>query len=152
MTKLEFISRYGEDAYEHHKQLQKNWNKEHKEQLKQLKRNWQKEHKEQINVASRIYRKNSRQKGSTRFCRVNFDLIENYDLAKADNFDPKKWHLHHRLENYWSSATLIRKGLYLNVNPEALIWLPADEHHSDKSISTIHPELTKWHQRILENG
>lgn len=135
MTKLEFITRYGEDAYEQHKNNCKKWRKEHKEQHK---------------LANRICYEEHRINGYTKYCKENFDLIENYELAKADNFDTKKWHLHHRLENYWSAKTLKRKGLYYNLNPEALIWLPADKHHSDKSLSTLHPERTKWHKRILE--
>ena len=128
------------------------WCEEHKEQHNQLAREWTEEHREQHNATARKYNNKSRQKGSTKFCRVNFDLIENYELAKADNFDKKKWHLHHRLENYWSSDTLIKKGLYFNINPEALIWLPADEHNFDKGMSTNHPELSKWHQRRFERG
>jgi len=114
MKKDEYIAKYGKAAWEqykvHHNRLNKNWRQDHKEQDKQLNKKWyEQQHKERcIN-------------GRTRYCRENYDLIENYELAKADNFDPKKWHLHHRLENYWSSATLKRKGLYDNVNPEALI-------------------------------
>lgn len=136
MKKTEFIARYGEDNYKRKLESDLKWQKEHKEQ----------------NVASVLKCLNKRrQKGITRYCNKNYDLIENYELAKADNFDPKKWHLHHRLENYWSKATLKRKGLYDNVNPEALIWLPYDEHKKDASLSTFHPELTKWHKRSLEN-
>lgn len=135
MKKTEFIASYGEDAYKRKLESDLKWQKEHKEQ----------------NVASVLKCLNKRrQKGITRYCNKNYDLIENYELAKADNFDPKKWHLHHRLENYWSKATLKRKGLYDNVNPEALIWLSYDEHKKDASLSTFHPELSKWHQRRLE--
>lgn len=136
MTKLEYITRYGEDAYKRKLESDLKWQKEHKEQ----------------NIASSLKCQNKkRQKGITRYCNKNYELIENYELAKADNFDPKKWHLHHRLENYWSKATLKRKGLYDNVNSEALIWLPYKEHKKDASLSTFHPELTKWHKRIMEN-
>ena len=81
------------------------------------------------------------------FCLI---FISFFMVAKADNFNPKKWHLHHRLENYWSHTTLKRKGLYYNVNPEALIGLAYEKHNKDASLSTFHPELTKWHKRILE--
>ena len=150
MTKIEFISRYGEDAYELRKQKIRKWHEEHKEQHNKQNRNWHKEHKKQCKLTHRIWNEEQRKKGSTPYCRENYELIENYELAKADNFDPKKWHLHHRLENYWSKATLERKGLYDNVNPEALIWLPYKEHKKDTGLSTLYPERTKWHKRILE--
>lgn len=150
MTKLEFISRYGEDAWNDHLAYYRNYYQKDGGLHKQLCSKWKKEHKEQCSQISIKCNNKSRQKGSTKYCRENFDLIENYELAKADNFDPKKWHLHHRLENYWSVKTLKRKGLYFYLNPEALIWLPADEHNLDSGISRHHPELSKWHKRILE--
>lgn len=143
MTKNEYIKKYGEEAYrikcKRHLESNKKWIEKNKER-------WRKYH----NNLNGCLKKKRREKGITYYCRENYELIENYELAKADNFDPKKWHLHHRLENYWSSKTLIRKGLYYNVNPEALIWLPNKEHNSDKSLSTLHPELSKWHKRMLE--
>lgn len=151
MKKDEYIAKYGEAAYEEYKLKNRNWCKEHREQRNQLNKKWCKEHREQHYQTNKKWVEGRRITGCTRYCNENYDLIENYELAKSDNFDPKKWHLHHRLENYWSKATLKRKGLYDNVNPEALIWLPYDEHKKDASLSTFHPELTKWHKRSLEN-
>ena len=91
------------------------------------------------------YWERDRKLGKTPYCSANYELIENYESAKADNFDPKKWHLHHRLENYWSTSTLIKKGIYFDINPEALIWLPYEEHMKDR-----HCKNSKWHQRSLE--
>jgi len=119
------------EAYEKHKENKKIWNLNNQEKCKE-------------------YRANRRENGLTKYCTVNYELIENYELAKKDNFNYNKWHLHHRLENYWSKDTLIRKNLYYNVSPESLIWLPANEHKSDCSLSTHKPELSTWHQRILE--
>lgn len=147
MTKNEFISKYGEAAWEHHKLITRKWREQHKDQCKQLKKKCHEKHKEQYNQLSKKWCQDHRITGWTKYCKENYDLIENYSLAKADNFDPKKWHLHHRLENYWSHATLKRKGLYYNVNPEALIWLPYEEHKKD-----IHCKNSKWHKRSLENG
>ena len=110
------------------------------------KRRMDQEFKEYERCKTHEYRERNRKLGKTRYCSVNYELIENYELAKADNFDRKKWHLHHRLENYWSCATLKRKGLYYNTNPEALIWLPADEHMKDRNSKN-----SKWHQRKLEH-
>lgn len=57
-------------------------------------------------------------------------LIENYELAKADNF--KGWVCHHRLEEYYTSSELVMKGLYYNINPEALKYVRRDEHFKEK--------------------
>lgn len=160
MTKEEFISKYGEDAYEQHKLKNRNWYEQHKDQCKQLHKKWGEQHKDQLNSINRkwyekhkeqCYQTNKKWKekhriiGYTPYCTKNYDLIENYELAKADNFDPTKWHLHHRLENYWSKTTLKRKDLYYDVNPEALIWLTYDEHMKD-----IRCKNSKWHKRSLE--
>ena len=82
------------------------------------------------------------------FC-WDIDLVENYSLAKKDNFEG--WHLHHRLENYWSRTTLKKKHLYYTLNPESLIFLPEEEHSADSGLSTTNKNKTKWHQRKLEN-
>lgn len=150
MKKDEYIAKYGEDWYNSYIERCKKYNQKNKEQLMERSRKWYRDNKKRRNKQSTERARIKRAKGSTKYCRVNFDLIENYELAKADNFDKKKWHLHHRLENYWSVRTLKRKGLYFSVNPEALIWLPIDEHRSDSAISVYHPELSKWHQRRLE--
>lgn len=146
----EICCKWEQTHKEQRKTISRKYYQEHREQCIESSSNWAKEHREQCNVSNRKCIKQYRKSGSTKFCRVNFDLIENYELAKLDNFDSNKWHLHHRLENYYSSETLKRKGLYYNLNPEALIWLPRDEHKSDSSISIYHPELSKWHQRSLE--
>lgn len=166
MTKAEYIEKYGEEAYQrklnsarkyHSKNKEKikeyydNWYADNKELKSELHKQWRYENKEQYNNLRNNRYSNKRENGISHYCSINCKLIENYELAKLDNFNANKWHLHHRLENYYSSETLIRKGLYYNLNPEALIWLPADEHKSDSSLSTHHPELSKWHQRKLEH-
>ena len=135
MTKEEFIRRYGEEALTKWREQTRLWCEQNREYHNEYKRNT---------------RKIDRKKGSTPYCCEHYELIENYELAKADNFDVNKWHLHHRLENYWSHKKLKKKKLYYNLNPEALIWLPEKEHHKDSSMSTHHPEKTKWHKRIYE--
>ena len=160
MKKDEYIAKYGEVAWEQRKernsQLTKKWCQEHKEQRKRLKKawheqhkdynkDWYEKHKEQCDQRTKKWQHGHYINGCTQYCTKNYELIENYELAKADNFDPKKWHLHHRLENYWSSATLKRKGLYYEVNPEALSWLPYKEHMRDRNCKD-----TKWHKRSLE--
>ena len=139
----------------------KKWRENHKEKWDAYIQQYRKEHKKEGQTRGKVFRdahphysrdyyKARRLDGYTRVCTKNYHLIENYELAKADNFDSNKWHLHHRLENYYSRETLKKKGLYDNVNPEALIWLPAFEHNSDKSIAIFNPEKSKWHKRQLE--
>ena len=162
ISKKDFIEKYGESAWAEHLVYSRNYYKKNKEQCNESYRKWyqankesvrkrENEHREQRNKQRAENKRIQRAKGYTKYCRVNFDLIENYELAKVDNFDRKKWHLHHRLENYWSADTLKRKELYYNVNPEALIWLPSIEHSIDSGKSIYNPEQTKWHQRKLEN-
>lgn len=66
-----------------------------------------------------------------RYCK-NPEEIENYELAKADNF--KGWHCHHRLETMLFSGRIVgqkylmEQGLYYNVQPSALIYMKSEEH------------------------
>lgn len=122
----------------------------HKEHIIDRVRTKQLEKHEEYLEKQKQYHYDQRHTGKTRYCKINYECIENYELAKADNFDPDKWHLHHRLEYYWSKETLIKKGLYDNINPEALIWLPKEEHNFDYCQSASRPDKTKWHKRILE--
>ena len=65
------------------------------------------------------------------------ELIENYELAKADNF--KGWNCHHRLETHnsdgerrlidISSEELVALDMYYNRPPEELIFLTAKDHY-----------------------
>lgn len=64
-----------------------------------------------------------------RYCeRGRIEEIENYDLAKADNF--VKWEIHHRNGLYCSRKELKSKKLYWNRPPEELIFLTWSEHAS----------------------
>ena len=71
------------------------------------------------------------------YCK-DYENIENYDKAKADNF--KGWHCHHRLETHTSDggrrpvdisvAELQALGMYYNRPAEELIFLPRSEHNA----------------------
>lgn len=68
-----------------------------------------------------------------RYCRIGEEVkIENYELAKADNF--KGWDIHHRLELTLdgdfahSKEDLIRLGMYYNRPYFELIFLRHNEH------------------------
>lgn len=65
-----------------------------------------------------------------RYCK-EYWKIENYEEAANSN---EKWQCHHRLEFFPFSGKsvsmryLIEQGMYYNVQPEALIFLPTSEH------------------------
>ena len=74
-----------------------------------------------------------------RFCK-DYQDIENYEKAKADNFIG--WECHHRLETHTSDGKrrevdipqkeLIALGMYYNRPASELIFLPASEHRALK--------------------
>lgn len=148
--------RWREKNKERMAQLQKDYYEKNRKRLLEYGKNWAKENKEHVNNKKRE-RCGNKTKLERRISKLKtyckeLELVENYELAKLDNFDSKLWCLHHKLENYWSRTTLIRKGLYYLVNPESLIFLRNKEHNCDAAQATHHPERSKWHQRSLENG
>lgn len=74
------------------------------------------------------------------------ELIENYELAKANRF--KGWDIHHRLELHpdgsirFTRKSLIELGLYYNRPAHELIWIDRTEHHK------IHSESRRMNKRI----
>lgn len=62
----------------------------------------------------------------------DYEHIENYEKAKADNF--KGWHCHHRLELHpdgsirFTRESLVKLDLYINRPASELIFLTAKEH------------------------
>ena len=77
--------------------------------------------------------------GYKQYCK-DYENIENYQKAKADNF--KGWHCHHRLETHNSDGErrdvnigykeLKALGLYYNRPAEELIFLTSREHNAFK--------------------
>lgn len=59
------------------------------------------------------------------YCRTP-ELIENYDIAMSDK--ENRWVCHHRLGVYYSVENMKKKGIYYNINPEALIFVTQKEH------------------------
>ena len=63
----------------------------------------------------------------------DYEQIENYEKAKADNF--KGWHCHHRLELHpdgsirFTRESLIKLDLYINRPANELIFLTREEHN-----------------------
>ena len=81
-------------------------------------------------------------------CRDDISLIENYELAKKDNY--KGWILHHRLETNFSngeerpingsitSEELKLLGNYYNVGADELIFMKTNEHRA------LHNKFVGW--------
>lgn len=146
MTKKEFIERYGEEAYQrqleyHRKYYQQNRNKikerykkyyqQHKDEMKQ----YSKQHKEEIKECHKQYIR--KHVNMFAFCiPEEWEQIENYELAKKDNFNG--WCIHHRLETHNSDgekrlvnisvAELIALDMYYNRPASELIFLTNSEH------------------------
>lgn len=81
--------------------------------------------------------------GYKQYCK-DFENIENYQKAKADNF--KGWDCHHRLETWTSdgerravditAAELIALGMYYNRPASELIFLRKCEHTALRKVSS----------------
>lgn len=88
---------------------------------------------------------------------TNIELVENYELAKADNF--KDWHCHHRLETHNSDGEkrlvsismeeLKALGIYYNRSPEELIFLTKSNHSRLHASMQVHSEEER--KRISES-
>ena len=74
------------------------------------------------------------------YCK-DYENIENYDKALADNF--KSWEVHHRKEAEFSRKELIALGMYYNVSSEELIFLTRAEHNKLHNKGKIHSEETR---------
>lgn len=89
-----------------------------------------------------------------RYCNEDKSLIENYELAKADNF--KGWCIHHKLEHpsddIWVSIQeLIDKNLYYNRPASELIFMRLSDHtalHNNEYTK----ELKAGESSLLKNG
>lgn len=132
-TKKELIEKYGIEWYNAYKE-----------------RSLKNRNSEKSRVTNNAWRIKNRNNGKTQFCTNDYEQIENYELALADNFDRTKWVLHHRDEQFWKHSTLKERGEYYNLTPDKLIWLPASEHKSDSGLSYYYPERSIWHQRIYD--
>lgn len=149
MKKSEFIERYGIEAYKAHNERNKERNKERYANNAQ----YRKAHNEHVNEHNKARYANDAQyrkahKECSKECKKvryvkdgRIDLIENYELAKADNFTG--WLIHHRLELTINGefahtpSNLKRLNMYYNRPPCELIWLRHGEH------SRMH-RLAEW--------
>lgn len=99
--------------------------------------NWRSKNKDSYNEYMLIYNK------TKRYCKTP-ELIENYELAKADNF--KGWVCHHRLEKDYFSYELKALGRYWNVSAEELIFLREGYHRGN---TEIHKKWVRKNRKIL---
>src|SRR5574344_897664 len=92
-------------------------------------------HKEEIKAYKKAYNEAHREDKLECYC-SHIENIENYELAKADNF--VDWDIHHRLEThnsdgvlrpvYLSAKELKALGMYYNRPASELIYMKRDEH------------------------
>lgn len=137
MTKKEMIERYGEDGYKKHIEAVKARQKERymndPEFHERHKANMINRTKERYREDPE-FRKYMCMNFKMKYCSGNLEDIENYELAKNDNFIG--WDLHHRLEidengkRRFSLKQLKEFGLYYKRPVEELIWLPHNLHMS----------------------
>lgn len=133
MTKAEIIERYGIEWYNKH-------NKEYQRKRQEELRKDQEYRKQKVNYTLERRKDPEYAKYSNelqikyhkrRICNEYWN-IENYELAKADNFEG--WVIHHRLELHpdgslrYTRKSLIKLDLYYNRPSNELIWLRIDDH------------------------
>ena len=75
-------------------------------------------------------------------CR-NYEQVENYEKAIAD--EENKWEMHHRRETDENKSRqhLIDEGKYYDVDPSELIFLTRAEHNKIHNIRKHHSEETR---------
>jgi hypothetical protein len=118
-TKEEYLERCRIKQREYYK---RNIEKEHNRQKEYYAKNKEKERERHLRTYNRGDGKH--------FCCEDLSLIENYELAKADNF--KGWDLHHRLEigSFYTLSVEELKSLdlYFDRPADELIYLRHNEH------------------------
>src|SRR5574344_2123108 len=112
----EKMKAYKKAYYQAHKEERKEYNKAHKTKAKE----YDKFH------------------GRQQYCCEDISKIENYNLAKADNFI--KWDIHHRLETHTldgirrsvdiTHKELMKLGMYYHRPASELIFMKRKEHRS----------------------
>lgn len=128
-TETKEYKEYMHNYYLKHKDKIKNrvneWRKENPNKPKQYSKTWKGKNKEHNTICNK--------KTYLAFCLSSeYELIENYELAKADNF--KGWDCHHRLELHpdgslrYTRQSLKDLDLYFNRPASELIFLTHSEH------------------------
>lgn len=158
MRKAEIIERYGIERYKEYRAKSKAWSKnkydndpEYRLKINNHTKEYQRNRyhskddswKSRVNERNKAYKESEHGKFQTyisnkiylihKYCRCDEESkIENYELAKADNF--RGWDIHHRLEltindEYaHSKDELIRMNMYYDRPYYELIFLRHNEH------------------------
>lgn len=140
MNKKEFIEKYGEEAYQKKLEYQKQYYKQYREEYKKYHKQYYKQHKEE---KREHYKQYSRQHNRMfAYCiPEQIEQIENYELAKKDNFDG--WDIHHRLETHNSDG----QRRLVNLSREELIALDMYYNRPANELAFLtRPEHTKLHK------
>ena len=135
MTKAQLIEKYGIEWYERFKEKQKLYDKARYKSNIEFKEHKKKETNIRNKVKNKFryendpnyieyHKRKTREWRTTQYVRDGrIDLIENYELAKADNF--KGWDIHHKLEicgDYINTVSDLKMmNLYYNRPAEELI-------------------------------
>ena len=138
MTNKQIKEKYGEERLNEILEARKQYYKKNREQRLAYQKNYDANHNR--NTYFREYMRHY-QKCGVLFSYVidcNPEQIENYELAKADNFEG--WHCHHRLETHTADGNrrkvdlsreeLIAMNMYYNRPANELIFMKAGEHIS----------------------
>ena len=129
--RIAYSVKWGKDNRERRNATHRKHRAENLEKFREKERKYRETHKEQI----MDYARKTAWNVSQPFCR-ELEKVENYALAKADNF--VGWDRHHRLETHNSDgerrivnlsiAELKALDMYYNRPPEEIIWLRSSEH------------------------
>src|SRR5574344_1831623 len=117
-----------------HKEEAKEYSQAHKEERKE----YNQAHKEEAKEYNKAYHETNRERRLRKYFCMNLEEVENYNLAKADNF--VNWDIHHRLETHNSDGErrlvdithkeLMKLGMYYNRPASELIFMKHGEHIS----------------------
>ena len=122
---LEKVKKWREENPDKPKQYSKTWKNRNDERNKEINKSWKENNKDKVRIGNK--------KTYLSFCKSDeYELIENYELAKTDNF--KDWDCHHRLELHpdcslrFTRKSLQDLDLYYNRPANELIFLTHSEH------------------------
>jgi hypothetical protein len=133
MTNEQIKETFGEEKLQEIIQNRKEYYKQHREERLAYQKKYDVNHNR--NAYFRDYMRHYNKYGVMfSYCiPEQIEQIENYELAKKDNF--KGWHIHHRLECIETGAVvnstrqdLIDWGIYFNRPANELIFLTGSEH------------------------
>lgn len=143
MTKQEIIDKYGIQEYidrrQRYNEYRRNKYKNDEEyRSTELSRNCINQHNKRLSDNEWRNKRNKQHSlwNMRRYVKDGrIELVENYELAKADNFEG--WVIHHKdgirelslgIKVYRSKDELIENGRYLDCPPNELIWMTLEEH------------------------